>query len=228
MQQPNEPLIVNPQPTEVVTTEPVTTTRSGRQSMPRNKLIVTGCLAIAAYLGTFSPMPIDGYALHPLQPDVEAYAEPHPFALITEHVTAYIGQSDPDTMTLDEAALRASDRDQFVEAMRKELNDHIDRKHWKVIPALSVPKHKVPLPMLWPMKRKRNPIGTIMKWKARLCAGGHGSVEYVDYWSTYSPVVSWSTVRLVIVMALLKMIGTCNLSILSWPFLKRQSKRIST
>jgi hypothetical protein len=53
------------------------------------------------------------------------------------------------------------------------------------------------------MKRKRNPIGTIMKWKARLCAGGHRSLEFVDYWSTYSPVVSWSTVRLVIVMTLL-------------------------
>jgi hypothetical protein len=64
-----------------------------------------------------------------------------------EHVAAYIGQSDPDTMTLDEA-LRQSDRDQFVEAMKKELDDHIDRKHWKVIPASSVPKDKVPLPMV--------------------------------------------------------------------------------
>jgi hypothetical protein len=166
MQQLNEPLIVNPQPTEVATTEPVTTTRSGRQSMPRNRLIVTGYLAIAAYSGTFSPMPIDGYALHLLQPGVEAYAEPHPSALMTEHVAAYIGQSDPDTMTLDEA-LCASDRDQFVEAMKKERNDHTDRKHWKVIPASSVPKHKVPLPMVWAMKRKHNPVGTIMKWKAR-------------------------------------------------------------
>jgi hypothetical protein len=52
------------------------------------------------------------------------------------------------------------------------------------------------------MKRKRNPIGIIIKWKARLCAGGHRSIEFVDYWTTYSPVVSWNTVRLIIVMAL--------------------------
>ena len=51
------------------------------------------------------------------------------------------------------------------------------------------------------MKRKRNPIGDITKWKARLCAGGRWSIESVDYWSTYSPVVSWSTVRLIIVFA---------------------------
>jgi hypothetical protein len=53
------------------------------------------------------------------------------------------------------------------------------------------------------MKRKRNPVGDILKWKARLCAGGHKSLEFVDYWNTYSPVVSWSTVRLMIVVALL-------------------------
>ena len=53
------------------------------------------------------------------------------------------------------------------------------------------------------MKRKRNPLGDIVKWKARLCAGGHRSIESIDYWATYSPVVSWSTVRLMIVFAIL-------------------------
>ena len=43
----------------------------------------------------------------------------------------------------------------------------------------------------------------ITKWKARLCAGGHKSIEFVDYWNTYSPVVSWSTVRLLLVLALI-------------------------
>ena len=57
--------------------------------------------------------------------------------------------------------------------------------------------------MVWSMKRKRNPIGEIVKWKARLCAGGHKSIEFLDYWNTYSPVVSWNTVRLLIVIALL-------------------------
>jgi hypothetical protein len=171
----NEPLVENPPPTKLVTIEPATTTRSGHQSASCNRLMMTGYLAIAAYLTTFSPLPINNYALHLLQPDVEAYAELHPFALMNEHVVAYIGQSESDTMTLDEA-LRQSDRDQFVEAIKKELNDHINRKHWKVIPASAVPKHKVPLPMVWAMKRKRDPVGTIMKWKARLCAGGHLSL----------------------------------------------------
>jgi hypothetical protein len=95
------------------------TKRPGRQIFSRNRLIVTGYLAISAYLITFSPMPNSSKSnvLHLLQPDVEAHAEPHPFALLTEHIVSYIGQSDPDTMHLDEA-LRQPDREQFIEAMK--------------------------------------------------------------------------------------------------------------
>ena len=31
------------------------------------------------------------------------------------------------------------------------------------------------------MKRKRDPISNMIKWKARLCAGGHRSVEF--FWT---------------------------------------------
>ena len=32
--------------------------------------------------------------------------------------------------------------------------------------------------------------------------GVHRSVEFIDYWDTYSPVVSWQTIRLIFVIAL--------------------------
>jgi hypothetical protein len=147
-------------------------------------------------------LPIDGNVLQRLQPDIEAHAEPHPFALLSEHVVAFIGSSNPDTMMLQEA-LKEPYRYKFIKAMTKELTDHVDRKHCKVVPRKTVPSHKLPLPMVWLMKRKRNPVGDIVKWKARLCAGGHKSLPFIDYWSTYSPVVSWNTVRVMAVMALL-------------------------
>lgn len=87
--------------------------------------------------------------------------------------------------------------------MKKELQDHISRNHWKVIPYRCKPNDKTAIPMVWAMKRKRNPLGKITKWKARLCAGGHRSVEDSDYWDTYSPVVSWSTFRLMLVLAII-------------------------
>ena len=56
--------------------------------------------------------------------------------------------------------------------------------------------------MVWLMKRKRNPIGDITKWKARLCAGEHRSINFVDYWDTYSPVVSWQIILLMFTLAI--------------------------
>ena len=90
-------------------------------------------------------------------------------ALVTEYLFGLAASQDPDTMTIDEA-LKQPDREEFVKAMSKELEDHVRRKHWVVVPLSSVPRNKIPIPMVWPMKRKRNPIGEIIKWKARLCA----------------------------------------------------------
>ena len=38
--------------------------------------------------------------------------------------------------------MQAPDREQFIEAMRKELEDHIGRKHWKIVPLKSIPSNK--------------------------------------------------------------------------------------
>ena len=73
-------------------------------------------------------------------------------------------------------AMKEPDRLQFLASMDKTLEDHVLRKHWKVTPPHSIPSNKQP----WSMKRKRNPLGEITKWKARLCAGGHKSIENID------------------------------------------------
>ena len=105
-----------------------------------------------------------------------------------EHTFAYI-IAGPNTMNLTDT-LHQPDRDKFLEAVHKELSDHITCNQWKVIPTKHVSPHKKRLPMVWSIKRRRNPIGEIIRWIARLCAGGHRSIEFVDYWDTYSPVVS--------------------------------------
>ena len=154
-----------------------------------------------ALISTFSPLPSSKAPQCLLQPDTLAHSQPHPLALVTEYFCEALLSADPDTMYLQEA-LKQSDRDEFLKAMKKELSDHIQRKHWKVVPLKCVPKDKVVLPMVWSMKRKRNPLGEITRYKARLCAGGHKLVEFVDYWARYLPVVAWQTVRLVFAMAL--------------------------
>ena len=57
---------------------------------------------------------------------------------------------------------------------------------------------------VWSMKRKRR-IGTgeVYKWKARLCVDGSSQVKGVNYWDTYSPVVSWEVIRSLLNLAIL-------------------------
>jgi hypothetical protein len=55
------------------------------------------------------------------------------------------------------------------------------------------------------MKRKRR-IATreVYKWKARLNIDGSKQEEGINYWETISPVASWSTIRLMLVLILIK------------------------
>ena len=57
------------------------------------------------------------------------------------------------------------------------------------------------LPSLWIFKKKLFPDGTVRKLKGRICVGGHRQIKGVDYWSTFAPTVSWTTVRLMLILS---------------------------
>ena len=144
--------------TETVIDQPEQVTRFGRIIKPPQRF--AGISSPISFLTTFSPfIRHDNNQL--LQPLTANYSEPRPLALFSSHILSFIA-TDPDTMTLREA-LAQPDKEQFLKAMKKELNDHISRGHWKVIPIKHVPSHKQCLPMVWAMKRKRNPVGEIVK-----------------------------------------------------------------
>jgi hypothetical protein len=52
------------------------------------------------------------------------------------------------------------------------------------------------LPSTWAFKLKRYPDGSLSKYKARFCAGGHRRIE-----GTFAPVVNWTTVRLLLILS---------------------------
>jgi histone deacetylase 1/2 len=116
---------------------------------------------------------------------------------------AFAATTNPDTMYLHEA-LRAPDRNEFIEAMKKEVKAHEDLKHWELIPKSQVPQGTLILPAVWSMKRKRR-INTheVYKWKARLNVHGGKQIKDVHYWETYSPVVKWSSIRMFLTLAVI-------------------------
>jgi hypothetical protein len=110
--------------------------------------------------------------------------------------------SDPDTIYWHEA-MAANDKQQFLEAAKKEVMDHTENKLWEVVHKSKVPQGSLIAPGVWSMKRKRR-IATrqVYKWKARLAYDGSKQTKNVNYWDTYAPVVSWPIVRYVLTLAL--------------------------
>jgi hypothetical protein len=116
-----------------------------------------------------------------------------PFAL-----AAMANDADADTLTFSEAMNHPS-AEKFWEAAQTEIDtlnefevwDEVTRKPWMNV-----------LPGTWAFRIKRFPTGLICKLKARFCARGDRQIENVDYFDTFAPVVSWNTVRLLLVLSI--------------------------
>jgi len=116
---------------------------------------------------------------------------------------AFMASASPDTLYFDEA-IKQPDRKEFIKAIIKEVNDHIEKKHWVLIPRDQVPKDVRILQSVWSMKRKRD-IKTqqVYKHKARLNVHG-GQQEYaVNYYETYAPVVMWPSIRTLLTLSII-------------------------
>ena len=64
---------------------------------------------------------------------------------------------------------------------------------------LDIKQHQIM--MIWSFKRKRHPDGSLNKYKARLCCHGGQQQWGINYWDTYAPVVSWSSIRILMTIA---------------------------
>ena len=116
---------------------------------------------------------------------------------------AFLAEMMGDIMYLHQA-LRQPDSREFVEAVIKEVNGHVDRKHWAIVKRDTVPEDIEVLPSVWSMRHKRDlTTGAVAKHKTRLNLHG-GKQEYgINYYETYAPVVTWFAIRLLIVFGLL-------------------------
>jgi hypothetical protein len=88
----------------------------------------------------------------------------------------------------DQAGFRLAMKDEWDQLLKKETWDILDRQE-------ALDKNANIIGLTWVYKRKRFPDGSIRKLKARMCARGDQQIKNVDYFDTYAPVVSWSTVR---------------------------------
>ena len=120
-----------------------------------------------------------------------------------EEILAYGATNDPDTLYYHEA-MAAPDREQFRQAMAKELQGQLDMGVYEPMLRSNVPPTATVLPAVWAFKRKRRAVtGEILKYKARLNIGGHKMVEGRDFDLTYAPTASWPAVRMALSMVIM-------------------------
>ncbi len=122
-----------------------------------------------------------------------------PRVIETYLTTAQSSKYNDDNPSFD-MAVNGPFQGEFYEAMRTELTTIADDfRCWDLVPCL--PGMNV-LPSTWAFKIKRYPDGSVKKFKARFCARGDKQLEGIDYFETWAPVVQWSTIRIVLIMAL--------------------------
>jgi hypothetical protein len=108
-----------------------------------------------------------------------------------------------DIMYYDQA-LQQPDAEKFANAIVKEVNGHVDNKHWTLVKQKDVPKEAQVVPSIWAMQRKRNlTTNKVIKHKARLNLYGEKQVYGMNYFETYAPVVTWFAIRLMIVFGII-------------------------
>jgi hypothetical protein len=109
--------------------------------------------------------------------------------------------TDPDLPTVRQA-LAGPHKEEFLTAMRSEIRELEEHKTWTVVQRNDLPTGANVLPSTWVLRIKRFPDGRLRKFKARFCARGDRQIEGVDYFDKWAPVVSWSTVRMLLCMSI--------------------------
>jgi Reverse transcriptase (RNA-dependent DNA polymerase) len=99
--------------------------------------------------------------------------------------------------------LQQNDKNDFMDAMKSEINNHTSKRHWESIKITNIKNNVRILPCVWSMRRKKDLItGKVVKWKARLNVDGSKQKMGIDYNETYAPVASLISVRLILIVAI--------------------------
>lgn len=90
-----------------------------------------------------------------------------------------------DLVTYDEA-MRQLDVDQWLAAMRVEIEQRYKMHTWELV---NLPADRKAIGWTWVYRRKYNTKGEIVKYKARLVAQGFSQKPGIDFQETYAPIM---------------------------------------
>ena len=108
------------------------------------------------------------------------------------YVVDFAEYNPPNTF---QEAMNASEAENWVEAIKEELDAHEQNNTSTLVPR---EKDRKPIDSKWVFKVKQNVSGDVYRYKARLCARGFQQKEGLDYTETFSPVVRYDSLRVLL------------------------------
>lgn len=95
-------------------------------------------------------------------------------------------------------ALSSCDKQHWQQAMTDEYQSLISNKTWDLV---KLPNGCKAITNKWVFKRKTDSVGNVERYKARLVARGCSQRQGIDYVETFSPVVRYSSLRMLLALA---------------------------
>ena len=93
---------------------------------------------------------------------------------------------------------------EFTQTLVKEVNGHVKKGDWELIPHSKVPEGVEPVPSMWALHRKRDLVtDQVTKYKAHLKLYGGKKELGVNYFEIYAPVATWMAFRFLLIVAIL-------------------------